>query len=118
MSGLRTALGDLPDAVFADLLERDDAYRLVLDLPDVTTAGLDLEVRAGRLAIEARREKPVPAGYSYVREGRDLFFDADLPLPADASAAGADASLDRGVLEVTLPKRSAVTGTDVEVSDA
>lgn len=104
--------------MFADLLESDDAYRLVVDLPGVTADGLDVEVRAGRLAIEARREKAVDAEYRYVEEGRDLFFDADLPLPPDASAEGAEAALDRGVLEVTLPKHSAVTGTDIDVTDA
>jgi len=118
MSGLRTALRELPDAAFADLLESDDAYRLVIDLPGVTADGLDLEARAGRLSIEARREKPADAEYSYVEEGRDLFFDVDLPLPPDVSAEGADAALDGGVLQVTLPKRSAVTGTDIEVTDA
>ena len=44
MSALRDALRDLPDAVFADLLESDDAYLLVIDLPGATAETVDVRV--------------------------------------------------------------------------
>lgn len=118
MSGLRSALRELPDAVYADLLESDDEYLLVVDVPGVTADTLDLHVSAGRLSIEARRDKSVDGTYRYLEEGRDPTLDADLPLPPDATAASASASVDSGVLEVTLPKRTAVAGTDIDVEDA
>lgn len=118
MSALRDALRDLPDAVFADLLESDDAYRLVIDLPGVTADNLDLRTDGGRLRIDARREKPYGPGYKYVAEDRSLFLDADLPLPPDATGEEAIASIDNGVLEVTLPKQTATSGTQIDVEDA
>lgn len=110
MRSLRDALADLPDAVFADLLESEDAYMLVLDLPGATGTTTEIAVADGRLSIEARREKDVPAEFTYRRERRSLFLDAELPLPPDATGSDAEASMDRGVLELRLPKR----GSDVE----
>ena len=81
MSALREALGNLPEAVFADLLESDEAYRVVLDLPGVTADTVDVTAEGGRLRIEARRDKDVPTAFRYVTEERSLFLDTELPLP-------------------------------------
>ncbi|MFB6303884.1 MAG: Hsp20/alpha crystallin family protein [Haloferacaceae archaeon] len=118
MSTLREALRELPEAVFADLLESDDAYLLVVDLPGVTADTVDLSVERGRLVVEARREKDLPPEFRYVREDRSLFLDAELPLPPDATGAGASARVDRGVLEVELPKRDAAPERTIPVEDA
>ena len=115
MSTLRDALGALPRAAAADLLERDDAYLLVLDLPGATAATTELRVTDGRLHVEARREKDVPAGYRYRREERPLFVDVDLPLPPDATVAGATATLEAGVLEVELEKRADAAATNIPI---
>ena len=115
MSALRDALRELPDAVFADLLDSEEAYLLVIDVPGVTEDTVDIEIQNGRLVIEARREKDVPMEFSYVREERSLFLDADLPLPPDATGAGASAAVDRGVLEVRLPKQDAAPEQSIPV---
>ena len=106
MSALHEAIRDLPDAVFADLLESDDGYVLVVDLPGASPETTEVLAEDGRIVIEGRREKGVPDGFRYVREDRPLFLDAELPLPSDADGSGADAEMDRGVLEVTIPKRT------------
>ena len=118
MSALRDALRDLPDAVFADLLESDDGYVLVVDLPGATAETTEVLVEDGRIDIEGRREKAVPDGFEYVREDRPLFLDAELPLPNDADGAGADAEIDRGVLEISLPKRERDVSRTIPVDDA
>ena len=118
MSALRDALRDLPDAVFADLLESDDGYVLVVDLPGATAETTEVLVEDGRIEVEGRREKAVPDGFEYVREDRPLFLDAELPLPSDADGAGADAEIDRGVLEISLPKRERDVSRTIPVDDA
>ena len=118
MTALRDALRELPESVFADLLESDDAYRIVLDLPGVTAETAEMRVERGRLVVEARREKDVPASFAYVEEGRSLFIDAELPLPPDATGAGAAAEVERGVFTVTLPKRSAEAGETIPITSA
>ena len=115
MSALRDALGDLSDAVFFDLLESEDAYLLVVDVPGVSAETIDVTVENGRIAIEARREKELPGEYHYLEENRSLFLDVDLPLPADATETNAEATVDRGVLELTLPKRTAADETKIDV---
>ena len=117
MSAFRKALGDLPDAVFVDLLESDGEYLLVVDLPGVTAATLDVSATDGQLAIEARREKDAPAGFEYLQEERPLFLDAELPLPPDATGADARATIERGVLELHLPKREAIPERPIPVEE-
>ncbi|KAB1187638.1 MULTISPECIES: Hsp20/alpha crystallin family protein [Haloferax] len=116
MSTLRDALSELPDAVFADLLESETSYLLVLDLPGVTAETADLKVETGRLVVEARRDKQLSPEFDYVREERPLFLDAELPLPPDAVADEAKASMERGVLEVRLPKREATSKRTIPIT--
>lgn len=118
MSALREALRDLPDTVFADLLESDDAYLLVIDLPGTTAETVDVAVEHGRLRIEGRREKSLPPEFRYVEESRSLFLDAELPLPPDADGSDAEAEMRRGVLELRLPKTARGGATSIDVTDA
>ncbi|WP_138004726.1 Hsp20/alpha crystallin family protein [Halalkalirubrum salinum] len=117
MSVLRDALRDLPDAVFADLLESDESYLVVLDLPGVTAETADLIAESGRIRIDARREKAVPMEFQYVEENRPLFVDAELPLPHDADGEAATASMERGVLEIRIPKRLDEDGQPIPIDD-
>jgi len=117
MSALRDALRDLPEAVFADLLESEDAYLLVVDLPGVTAETVDVQARRGRLHIEARREKAFD-DFRYRREERSVFLDAEIPLPPDASGGDATGSMERGVLELRLPKTGTTASTSIPVEDA
>lgn len=118
MSGLRDALRELPESVFADLLESDDAYLIVLDLPGVTADTAEFRVERGRLVVEARRGKDVPAEFRYASEDRPLFVDAELPLPPDATGAGASAEADNGVFEIRIPKRKAAPQETIPISSA
>ena len=113
---LREALGDLPETVFADLLESEEAYLLVLDMPGVNADTVDVTVEDGRLRVEARRGKSVPDSFRYLTEERSLFLDAELPLPPDATGADADGEVDRGVLRLRLPKSTDDGGERIPVS--
>jgi HSP20 family molecular chaperone IbpA len=115
MPSLRDALRELPDAVFADLLESEEEYMLVLDLPGATSETTDLSVGSNKLSIEARREKALPGEFRYVREDRSLFLDVEVPLPPDATGDGAAASMERGVLELRLPKRSGTAEQTIDI---
>jgi HSP20 family molecular chaperone IbpA len=107
MAELREALRDLPDAVFVDLLESDDAYRLVVDIAGATEATADVSVEDHRLRVEARREKDVPVDFRYRNEERALFVDFEVPLPPDAAGTASVVGVERGVLTVDVPKSEA-----------
>ncbi len=115
MSTLREALGDLSDDVFFDLLESDEAYLLVLDVPGVSAETLQVTVDGGQIEIDASREKSMDDEFRYVEENRSLFLDITLPLPDDATDTGAGATVERGVLELSLPKREAADETTIDV---
>ncbi|SDR02356.1 Hsp20/alpha crystallin family protein [Natronobacterium texcoconense] len=117
MSALRDALRDLSGDVFFDLLESDEAYLLVVDVPGVTADSIDLTIEDGTLYVDAQREKDLPGDYQYLEENRSLLFDVSLPVPDDAIAADASTSVDRGVLELTLPKQAPDGKTTIEVVD-
>ncbi|MCU4750748.1 Hsp20/alpha crystallin family protein [Halobacteria archaeon AArc-curdl1] len=115
MSALRDALRDLSDAAFFDLLESDEAYLLVLDVPGVSPETIDVAVDGGRIRIEARRKKSLPGQFKYIEENRSLFVDVDVPVPKDAVEAEAAATVDRGVLELRLPKQAGTEETTIDV---
>ncbi|WP_181686947.1 Hsp20/alpha crystallin family protein [Halorhabdus salina] len=118
MSALREAIEDLPEAVFADLLESEDAYLLVLDMPGSTAETVDISVESGRLLVEARREKSIAEDFEYVSEERSLFLDVELPLPPAVAPGDAKATVQRGVLELRLPKSTVTTSESIPVEDA
>jgi HSP20 family molecular chaperone IbpA len=115
MSALRDALRDLPEAVFADVLESDDAYLLVVDMPGVTAETVDASVQGSTLRVEGRREKSVPMEFDYVEEDRSLFLDIELPLPPDVTGADATGRVERGVLELELPKAEHTPETPIPI---
>lgn len=109
MSALREMVRDLglPDSVFVDVGESDDAYVLVVDLPGATPETVDAWVEDHKLRIEARREKESPTEFRYLQEERSLFIDVVVPLPPDVDTdADIDegATVQRGVFELRLPK--------------
>jgi HSP20 family protein len=104
MQALRESLRDLPDAAFADLLESDEEYLLVVDVPGATSDSTDVTVEGGRLRVEAVRENPSPEGFEPVEEPRAPALAFELPLPPDVASTGTEASVERGVLELRLPR--------------
>ena len=84
-------------------------------MPGVSAEALEVGVDGGRITIEATRAKDVPGEYRYLEENRSMHVDVDLPLPADATEAGAEASVSRGVLELYLPKREDAAETAIDV---
>lgn len=117
MNAFRDALRDLPEAVFADVLEDDQRYLVVLDLPGATAETVEVDVDCGKLTIEARRSKNVDRSFRFLSEERSLFLDVEFPLPPDVISADAVASIADGVLEIELPKQSAQTETTITVSE-
>ncbi len=117
MSALRDALRDLSEDVFFDLLESNDAYLLVLDVPGVAADTLDLSIDDGTISIDAHREKASVEGYDFLEENRSHVLDIELPLPADATDSGSEAVVERGVLRLMIPKRPETSETTIDVVD-
>lgn len=104
MRTFRDALTDLPAGVFADVLEGEEEYLLVVDVPGATSATTEVEVADHLLSVTAVREEPSRDGFTYRRQDRDRQLSFEVPLPPDAVPREATASVDRGVLEIEIPR--------------
>ena len=81
----------------------------------MTAETVELTAEEGRLHVAAHRSKEVPASFRYLREDRDLFIDAQLPLPTDVAEGAAEATIERGVLTVTLPRTGGASGATIPI---
>ncbi len=94
-------------ALSYDLLESDEAYLVVFDAPGVR--GEDVQVKFLDHTVEVRLERfrDFYDGFDLLFPGRGLTLSstAELPLDADVTPHGANATLTRnGTLEVEIPK--------------
>lgn len=88
----------------ADIEESDDAYVVDIELPGVRRDDVAIEISENRLSVTGERRERQRRGLvrrSTRTTGR-FRLQVTLPLPVDADAV--TASLDHGVLTVTVPK--------------
>jgi HSP20 family protein len=86
-----------------DVLEAEDSWRLIADVPRATRQSLDLTVHEGALRIRAE----VNETFGYERLFR---------LPRGVDAQTVQASLDGGVLTLTVPKPQEVRPQRIAVA--
>lgn len=89
--------------------EGPDAYLVDVDLPGVLPADVELDAGGGRLVVVGRRR-------ARRRAGTDRVARLELTLPPDVDAGAVDATLERGVLTVRLPRRTSVGPRRIPVS--
>lgn len=94
------------DAPSVDLSETEDAVVLEAELPGVAEEDVDVELGDGVVMISGqKRTESEDKGKSWHRVERSWgSFRRTLPLPCDVEADKAEATFERGVLTVRLPK--------------
>jgi HSP20 family protein len=99
-----------------DIFEDGQAVTLWADLPGVTKDKLDVRVHDGNLSIEAEAVVPTPANlrlqHAEVREPR---FARTFTLSPDFDTSKIEASLQDGVLKLTIPRREEARPRRIEV---
>lgn len=92
----------------ADVLETAQALVVLVELPGVTAGQVVVEIVDGDLVVRGERpfacEDPEPA-YHVVERAHGAFARR-FPLPPGVDGAGVSASLNEGLLTVTVPKRA------------
>jgi HSP20 family protein len=89
-----------------DLVEGDDHFTLRADLPGMTEADVNIEVRDNTLTLSGERKtehEDRQRGY-YRLERQFGKFSRALSLPEGVNPDAIDAKFDHGVLEVVIPK--------------
>lgn len=105
---------ELPAAVRArmDVIDRNDRYEVLVDLPGVRKEDIQVTIEGNRVAIaaEAKSEKEVKNGDRLIHSERfAASYARSFELPAEVTEEGAEAAYENGVLRLTLPKRATVT---------
>ena len=87
------------------LVENGDVYTLIVQLPGVDKAGMDVVAKNGVLSIQGRREWHKPAAWTLIhRESSDANFALEFSYDSRIEAERIQAVITNGVLTVTLPK--------------
>ena len=89
-----------------DLVETEDHFVLRADLPGVAESDVKVELEDNVLTLsgERRHEQEVKKGGYYRIERASGAFARTLTLPEGVDAEAVEATFDKGVLEVRIPK--------------
>jgi len=101
-----------------DVIDGDEEVVVAADLPGREVSGIDVQLEEGRtLHIEAGSLPTEHEGRYVARERSTDAVERSIKLPAAVDEAATEASYDRGVLTVRLPKLTGDDdGTDIPVN--
>jgi HSP20 family protein len=107
-----------PLPIRVDVRETAEAYTVAAEIPGVKKDDIAVEIEGNEVTIsaETKREER-KEGEKWLRTER--FFGKTarrFALPQDLDEAKAVAKFADGVLELTLPKKAAVTGRKIEIN--
>lgn len=114
-----TAQSILPTRSFPalNIWEQDDALIAEAELPGVKAEDVDISVVGNELVIKGRRTSNQPEGVSYHRRERGVgSFSRSVRLAVEIDAEKVQASLQDGVLRITLPKAEAARPRKIHVN--
>ena len=103
-----------------DLFEREDSLVLKADLPGMTEADVQVEVRDNVLTIAGDRKAEHEGKQNgFYRVERSFgHFSRSLQLPDGVDADRIEAAFDNGVLQVTIPKPEARKPRKIEIANS
>lgn len=100
-----------------DIKEEDDAFVIHADVPGVDPKDIDVQMENGVLTIRGERKwdkEEEKEGYKRVERVRGSFFRR-FTLPDTADAENITAKVDKGVLEIRIPKHERVRPRKITV---
>ena len=90
--------------------------KLTANLPGLSEKELDLKLTADSVILRGERKVSVPEGYKVRRRERQSYvFERNIRLPVRIDPDKAEATLNNGVLTVTLPKADAAKPRSITV---
>ena len=87
-----------------DVVEIDGAYQLSMDVPGIDKSTLDISADAGVLTLRGERKIDHGEARTALRERWNGAFQRRFTLPESADIDAITASLDNGVLTLSIPK--------------
>ncbi len=101
----------------ADVLERDNAYEVVLDLPGVNRESVNVSFENDVLKVEGEVARDEEKAHYYRRERHTGTFSRSFRVPEHGvNADGISAKFDNGLLTISLPKAAEVLPKKIEIA--
>lgn len=100
-----------------DVVEHDDEFVVTVDLPGFERDDVDITVTNHTLRISAdREEETATEGERYLRrERRHESAERSIQLPDEVDTDAVTASMQNGVLTITLPKHEVEPAQEIEI---
>lgn len=99
--------------------EDEHAVSIEAELPGFALDDIEITMTCRTLTLAGRRETTLSEGAAYVRRERPQGrFSRSLTLNTDIDSSKINASFDKGVLRITLPKAESVKPRRIEVKSA
>jgi len=100
----------------ATVLENADGYTLEVEMPGVSKENLEMWVENNELTILGRRSIPAVEGTLIHRESRPENFRRTFELDPSIDAEKISATIEQGVITLTLPKAEQVKPRKITVA--
>jgi HSP20 family protein len=120
-SGLPLArTAELPSVTRArmDVVDKNDRYEVLVDLPGVKKDDIQVTLAGNRVSIaaETKSERETKEGERLIHSERyAASYARSFELPTEVTEQGAEAAFENGVLRLTLPKKATVTSKRLTV---
>ena len=100
----------------ASITENADRYTVQVEMPGVSRTGLEVPFENGELTLTGHRTPFHTEAETVYRESRPMDFRRVFELDSSIDTAAIGASLDQGLLTLSLPKSAGAQPRRIEVS--
>ena len=115
-SGIGPSLGFAPETPRTNLVETEDHFEILAELPGLSRENLDIKLQGNYLEISGKRTINTPDGYKVHRNERgSLSFSRSFTLPENVDPDKVEAVLKEGILHLTLPKSEAAKPKQIAI---
>ncbi len=89
-----------------DISETDKEIRITADLPGMDEKDIHLTIEGGQLVLSGKKEQETETKEAHFHRIERSYgsFQRSIPLPGEIEFVKVDASFNKGVLKVTIPK--------------
>jgi len=98
-----------------NIFETKEGYVLEAEMPGVNKDGLEITLEGSEITLIGRRTAGTNAGTALFRESRQADYRRVFELDPAIDASRISASLDQGILTLTLPKSERVKPRQIKV---
>ena len=99
-----------------NIVETKDSLILEAEMPGVSKDGLEVLLEGNELTIAGRRQTGVPGAEPVYRESSPRDFRREFVLDPSIDTSKLSATIEQGVLTVTLPKTEKVKPRKIQVT--